>query len=693
MAWTSTSGVGPWTKSGTTRDVVLADEPAPQNSAITLQIRQPADNVYLILRGSPDGRSGIEVMVDAANVVIRLVEYAVTISTYSTTPHTLTAGSAFTLDVRPLNNNIEVRLNGDTTALVTQAVGDQFEFQDKVGFGSLVNGAIVQGFSVCELVAETADRADVLVMVRGGELWAATDLTGINRIAAGVMVSVGDVDMAELEQKLYMVDGTNARIFDPADLSVTPYTPTAGAGLIGAVESSPGVYIPGTTTATIIERHISRLWFAGMKGDPQNVVATAVDDPLDLDTGIPDLPGRAFALNVERGKIGQPVLALQSSSATTLIVGCSGSFWAIRGDPTLGAVDVTPLTLDVGVSGREATTLASEGLVIAHTGSGLYMVPEGGAPTPVSMGTLTQLIQVDNAATDYRVQVIRDTRRHGTHVFLTLREAGESVHLWYDERIGGYTEPGGFFPESLPDDAGPTAVVIWNGLVVMGGRDGQLYIFDDDAKTDAGTTIDSYAAGSLLHDGDTFKGILHGRGHLLLSDDSDAVVVKMYGGVTAEEAFDPTVADLLWTRAVSGRSTIIDRTGMGSFLVVNWESNGTNGTSWLVEGMQFDTTATDIRRRSRAVPPTPPVPCTAPVPASGGGGFDPPDPGGIPVVWPDLFLGIDPSGLGGGVGDTGGFVYIPLSDIVPGDGPGGGPIVTIDGIPGGGSDGGVIVPF
>lgn len=697
MAWIPSAGnVGPWFHSGTARDVVLAADPMPQNSAIVAQVQRPDDYVFVLLRSSPDGRSGIEVLADPANVIVRLVEYGVVTTTYSTTAHTLTPNTAFILDVRVLNNVVEVRLNGDTAALVEEDIGTQFEFQDVVGFGSETDAARVLAFSVCELIAETAERADVLVMVRGGELWAATDTDGINRIASGVMVTIGDVDMAELEQRLYMVDGTNARVFDPSTLSVTAYAPTAGAGIIGALDDGSGGFVAGTTTATIIERHISRLWFAGMKGDPQNVVATAVDDPLDLDTGVPDLPGRAFGLNVERGKIGQPVVALQSASATTMIVGCSGSFWAIRGDPTLGAVDVTPLTLDVGVSGRDGMTLASEGLVVAHTPSGLYMVPEGGAPTPISMGTLTQLIQVDNGPIDYRVQVIRDTVRHGTHVFLTIREAGESVHLWYDERIGGYTQPGGFFPESYPEDIGPTCSVIWAGMVILGGRDGLLYVFDEDAKSDAGVTIDSYAAGSLMHDGDTFRGILHGRGHLLLSESSDACTVTMAGGVTAEEAFDPAIADTLWTRRVAGRSTIIDRTGSASFLVVNWESTGDADTSWLVESMQFDTTLTDIKRSGRVVADAPPPPSEPPTtevedddePDSGDGNDDGDD-GDEPEFWPFLYLN---EGYQSGTGGQSGSGTVSVGPMVGGDGGGGGGYTGVPGQANGIGDGGVVVP-
>lgn len=692
MAWTgSTGGVGPWTKTGTAREVVLANEPAPQNNALVYQVGAPEFNVFALLRSSPDGNSGIEVLVNATDVVIRRVEYGVVAQTYSTTAHTLASNQAYTLDVRPLNNTVEVRLNGDTTAIVTEDLGTTFEFQTTVGFGSSTAGARVLAFSVCSLTAQTADRADVLVMVRGGNLFTATDQTAMTRRASGVMDLFADVSMAELEQKLYMVDGSNARIFDPATLTVTPYTPTAGAGLIGATDDGGGGFVAGTTTATGIVRHISRLWFFGMKGDPQNIVATAVDDPLDLDTGS-DLPGRAFALNAERGKIGQPIVSAQSSSATTLIVGCEGSIWAIRGDPTLGAVDVSPMTLDVGTSGREAMTLASEGLVIAHTPSGLYMIPEGGTPVPVSMGTLTELIQVDNATTDYRVQVLRDTVRHGTQVFLTLRETGESVHLWYDERIGGYTRPGGFFPEQYPDNIGPTCSTIWRGMVVMGGRDGKLYVFDDSAKDDAGTAIDSYATGSLLHDGDTFKGIKHGRAHLLMSDTSDQCRVSMYGGVTADESMDPVAGDLLWSRVVSGRSTIIDRTGMASFLAVRWEGTETVGTRWLIEGMQIETTLTDIRRGSRSAPVVPPGPCPAPSPAvptpdpdfDTGDGNDDDEP--EPEFWPELYIGVSFSTANGTVNDQ-----PPQVGPFPGE-PGGGnqpPNVSFESA--GGVNGGVVI--
>lgn len=598
------------TDAGATRLVVVAGTALPALSSVVCRIADPAKQVAVCVLCSPDGRSCYEVYTTggtSGNIRIRRVLLGTAASHVSTSAHGLTTAVPYNLEVRVIRGVISAYLDGSTTAAVTYTVPatDPFLLFDGFGFASSVNAAKVLSLQVCSLIAELSERTEVLVAVSGGEVWASTDGETISRVDSRAMNPTGPVSMVEFEQKMYMVDGTNARIFDPSDMSVAAWVPTSGS-LPGAI-----VGVDGSTNGTFLENHIGRLWIGGMGDDPQNIVATAINDPLDLDTGS-DLPGAAFALGVsDTAKIGQPVVGMLSTSSSRILIGCTGSIWEIRGDPTLsGAVDVNPLSRDFGISGKDAWTMAGEGLVVAHARQGVVSIPEGGSPQIISRGTLT-IAPLENRdwLNEGTTQVIRDVSRHGTHVFLTLTD-GESTHLWCDERINGLSEAvGGYFPESYPDVCGPMASCVYRGEVLLGGTDGYIRVFDDDYKHDDGSTIVSNAPLGLVVDPDLQHDTLLEGGELILSVDSDPITFTVYEAATPEEAYGVRGDRLTRYSKVSGSRSIIPLTRRcRAGAIVCDLSNASLFRSWVFTSCQITTTPVQRIHKRYTETTTPPYP-------------------------------------------------------------------------------------
>jgi hypothetical protein len=553
------------------------------------------------------------------NVIIREVNFNVAGSALATGAHGQTTSVPFTIGVRVLPTKIDVVFNGsDTPALsYTLPVPNPLGNLTGFGFSSSTSGSVVTFLKQCQLQSVTQSRAEVLVGVAGGELWASVDGTNAFLVQRGVMVSSGQVSMVEFGQKMYLVDGTNAKIYDPSDNSISDWTATAG--------SLPGFTVSGTTTATIIENHLGRLWLAGMPFDPQNLWASAVNNPLDWDTG-DQVAGSAFALTAAAAaKIGQPIKAILSTQSSRLIIGCTRSFWELTGDP-ISSVSVNRLTEDFGVSGKDALTLAGEGLVIGHSMHGLVAIPLSSQPQLVSAGTLSAIIQIPDTDS-LLVQVLRDVTRHGCHIFLSNAASGNpATNIWYDELVGRFGSappsqlasmyggtPGGYFPETYPDAVGPTASVAYLGKVVLGGRDGFLRVFDDSVYSDTGTAIATKAALGMVIDGDLDHDTLIESGVVYLSDNAGAVSMTMFGGGTPEEAYVGANRWQHWQKNTIGKVTPFARRSRSTAQVL--EMAQTSGTlTWAVEEVQITTTPCMLTRRTRTVPPPPPVPCPVYVP-------------------------------------------------------------------------------
>ncbi len=562
-----TLGASGWTLGVSKRSAVLFGE-QPDEVSVRIEVADPDASAMVLLRSSADGRSGYEVGVvkEFSQYFLRarrVWEGAVVLDSGGTDPYLvnaasdipntptananlnvttrLTAGEPFTVEARIAGGRIEVFLNDEGTPSIrhTQSTAQTppaatgtfdpagagtFALLRHVGFVAAASGTVVRSVRVASLAGQRTSRDDMLVAVAAGDVWVSQDAAMV-RVATGALPSTGPVEMREFNGRLYMIGGGQARVLDPLTLNVSPWVPTKG--------TLPGQETAGTTTAAVLGTHATRLVLAAAAGDEQNATFTAVADALDLDNGS-DLPGRSFTLAGQRPlKVGQPIIGTIEASNSALIVGTSGSIQQVLGDPALGSIETQVLLDDTGISGPRSMVRAQEGVVVAHGPQGLMVIPVGGQPANISIGTLNVGITLDSTE-NMSVLVARDPVRFRTWVFMVPTDLSAGRHWCYDERVGGFAAGmGGFRPQSFPAAMQPLAACVWKGRLILGCADGYLREFDDAATTDDGEPITAYATMPLIGDGVAGDALMTDL-RVLLTRNSGPTRVRVMTADTAE---------------------------------------------------------------------------------------------------------------------------------------------------------------
>jgi len=656
MAWTLDATSGVLTHAGTTRDFWDPGVTLPAQVEIRCQLQAYSHNIKVLVRGSLDGRTGYEVGIEGSNLIIRKITVGVTGSALQTTAHGLGASESFTLVVRLTADEIKATVVKTSGAeLSVTETSDDWSAQTAWGFVSAVDGATIGQATYAEVGLTSTTIADVLVIVVGGDVWANYG-NGFERLGSRAFPTTCQVSMDTLDGHVYAVGGGKAIDIDPGARTVAAWTASSG--------SLPGADGAGTTKASVVCSYSGRIWLGGIEDETNNLYASAIGEPNTWDTAELE-EGRAVAVGVGRTQaVADAVVALCVSSTNALLIGCTNSLSVLLGDPA-EAGQLVPLSQSNGCSGLNAITTASEGLNVVHCPEGLYLAQPGASPTPISRDVLTELIQYPRVyRSDYQVTLIRDPARHGLHIFLS-QESG-STHFWYDERTGGYEAgAGGFFPEQYPFT--PTCAAIWQGRVIIGTSDGHLVEFvDDGSRSDYGTTaIDGYFTLTLVdedpYDNDTIVDHVYG----VLGVNSGDAELTVYGGQTAEAAYDSTERWSLGTFTLPQNPQRVYVRKRGSALALKLR-NATAAEDLVFEALEADVrTGRPLSRSGWKPALAVGTPCSVPVGSSGGGS----NTGGSPVSGPgagSVPYGNYASGAVSGAGSTpadpendGGTVTVP----------------------------------
>lgn len=607
-----------WTLSGSGRTAcIVPDAELSASAAVRMELFDTDVPVRAVLLSSPDGGTCIEVGVDGANIVIYQVEFGGVVATHDTAAHGLTADEPYTLEVYRQGTKISAYLNGATTAIVEwDNTGGVFEGQEHYGFVADTEGARVARATVCGLKPTRSSAKKVLLIICNGGIYAYENQS-LRTLSAAAFSATEDCWAVVYDQKVYAGDGRFAKVIDPIANTVEPWTPTAGF-LPG--QDSAQDRTEGKCSVTTAIEFFRRLAVAGGDDDPQNIINTALNDPLDLDTAASNR-GRAYGNDTDASKVGEPVRALIQAATGYMIIGCDNSMWSWEGDPTLDVPRVVPIHGSEGISGPDAIVKIQEGVTLAHSPSGLFLVPATGQAVPFSQGILTSGLRLDaDSIDDYIIMIGRDPKRQMTHVFLTTRASGSSVHYAYDERRGRWApDAGPFLPETFPDAVGPTAIGIYDGQLVLGSRDGHLYIFDDDAEDDDGTAID-FVCSMMVKAGDGQHDTIIDRVLLTLAADSADARISVYGGMTAEECYDTTNRRLLLraTVSTSNRQRPILRGARSPFMCVEIEA--ADGGQVDIESLEAAVDMGRLTTRRLASPMSSQTLCPPPSASNGGSG-------------------------------------------------------------------------
>lgn len=605
---------GIWTLAGSGDTALMAGEQMPQRGHWKVHCTDPLHGVRLRILASKDGRSAWEIGVDevgtGGDIFIRQVTFASAAAAVANDTHGIADGEPFILEARWADNVITGYINGVEIIDYTNDVAPTFEAHRWYGFVAGVAGAKVTREEIGELEALLAPRRDYLVRVVQGAIEYTADGVVWKTLKNGAFRTSGRVSLRELEQKEYGCDGSRTWVIDPAALTVTAYTATAG--------SLPGFTTAGTTTADLFEAFVGRIWMND-RLNPQNLTATAINDVFDLDTG-DDVFGHAFSQAAQDlPRLGEPITCIKALSRSVMFVGTDASMWEFVADTALALPELNPLHRASGISGPDAITLVAGGRAVAHSPDGAFVIVPGAREAiPLSALVLTAGITIPREdVAGYTVMVAHDASRHLVAFYLTPVESGVATHIIYDERVGGYmARNGGFFPDTLPARLGPTAVSPrpWNGKVPLGTRDGFCYeLSDETAEDDDGAAIDARFS-VRIDEGDLTQDTILHKLVILLSDDSDDVEYRVWGGRTPEEAYGGPGRWLLKQGTARAMNVKPDTRIVRAPCLVLELANDTRGERMSVEDVQVFTTTGRLSSRRRRGSTAPEAESEVPVP-------------------------------------------------------------------------------
>ncbi len=686
MSWTRNSLTDELTHDTTARECAIVSD-ATMSTAFDFSIQTRRDDfIKIVFLSTQDGRSCWELgVLDATNIVIRRVDFGVPASsgslgsypvqtdTGTKVAHGLASNTPITLKARWVDSQLELYLNGNKILSFDNHTLQTYVRNAYFGVASDGDGAKCSGLAFGPLVPIIDPSREGLLALGGQELWESLDGgVTISRVGRVLIDPNAEVSIEEFGGLVYIVGNNRAYVYDATapnadhQSKLFEWVPTAGT-LPGQAQGADNK--PGRTTATMLRRHINRVYFAGMPEDIQNAYATRTGDPNDLDTSDP-VTGYAFAFNAQRaGKIGAPIRGLFSQEPA-LLIGCDFTIWALVGDPVFDTASVENVTKEAGVSGPRSMCEGPSKTVYAHTPRGLFVIT-GVAGSNASGLVLTQYLNLDDAERDtYSVHLQRDPAGQALFIFLTKKATAadpspESVHLVFDERAAAIKQGGGgYFVDTYPASIGPVSSCVFNGKIVMGTRTGYLVVFDKNAKSDFDTAsadlkaaIASKAPLSIMaHPNLVRETIMHGA-TILMGDDSDAVKWRVWEGVTAQEVYEGAGRAMRSRGSIAGRRTRITQGARGAAVVIEIYNDEKDKT-WSFE--QLDVVVTEgglLSRASRTAKVAPGPPC-APHGASSGG-----SPGGSGSGFASG-AGAGGSGFGGSVGGSGSGIFSGRGSLV-----------------------------
>jgi len=637
-AWSYSATTG-WTLSNASSDriVRISKDPAPPSCEVLLSLKDTASQVATCLFVSKDTRSRWEFWADSVSGVcytqfINGVEWGT--GTVSLGAHSVATAVDYYLTVQKIGKDIVIKVTSGTTAEVKYnhtLENDDLADNTSWGFSAAANGASVLRALNYALEPANATRAEILNAVGGGILYSCSDEAGVLLKRIGrVAGTTGPVGIAEYNGDALIVGGGLANRYKPILESLEPWYDEKHDGSLGAGKFStlPGATQPsttasadytkgrGTTGATIIEVHNDRIFLSGWSERPDVVFASAAGNQ------------NSFILdNIELGDFGaytitvsDTVTCLKTLPSQNLLIGAKSKMFVHLGDPSFGRVD-TPQVSNSGITGPRSTETNDESVVVIHSTGGLYkMTSDSLIPQNITQTVLTDGIQIDpQRLDDYKVSMVRDPEHGRLHIFLTKVEVSNSIHFYYDDRVGGYRDGAGFmFPEIFPDIFGPTAAVRWRGKIVMGTRNGLLVTYDQSKKSDVtGLTtrvpVSSWMTMTLRAVANPVGDTIIESWRVQLSKTSSAIGCRVYGGATPEDLYSPD-ATILFSCSVEPYGPPYGEVLRSPAIALYLFNDGTEERYWELEQVVGSyQTGTMVSLAPRKTPTTPKAPTRAPV--------------------------------------------------------------------------------
>lgn len=334
-------------------------------------------------------------------------------------------------------------------------------------------------------------RVVTLVAVSGGNIYAASPggtswVQATNNTSRTTPLNTSGVVMSSsLNQKLYLVDGTNFCVYDPATNAVSDVVATSGTLPVGTDGGTP----------RLIATWRGSLVLGGLVKDSQNWFISAVGDATNWNY-FPNDPTVAQAIagnNSPLGLIGDTITTFISYTDDVLICGGDSSIYQFQGDPRFGG-QIAPITRSIGMAWGAPWCMGPDGTIYFFSNrTGIFaMTPGQGPPQRISQQIDNLLLPIDTGASTIRM--IWNDRFQGLQVYVSPTGSADdsATHFFWEQRAGAWWED-----QYAISDMNPLCCTVFDGndpgdrVALIGSWDGYVRAIDPTATDDDGTAIRS----------------------------------------------------------------------------------------------------------------------------------------------------------------------------------------------------------
>lgn len=339
------------------------------------------------------------------------------------------------------------------------------------------------------------------VLAASNGIFKTVDTAEFDAVATGTYdANAPYVQMVQAFSKVYVADGKDYYVYDPADDTTNGTVSKWASTSIGSIPSR----------CRLIEVWRGRMVVARNPDDPSDWAMSAIFQPDNWDQ-FPQVPSAAQAVSAENskaGKIPDVVNTIIPYNDDLCLFGGDHSIWRLTGDPMAGG-QLDLVTDETGISfGRPWTKDPMGRLWFVGSRGSLYMMSGTGQLDRVSEHRVSRSLQsIDFSA--YYVQLVWNYIDEGLHIFVLPFGAGGAIvdHWFFDAKNNAFHKDRF---GTTDDDIQPTAALQVDGddyddrVVMLGCEDGRVrrwgknqagtampYSDEQDASTDI--AIDSFA--------------------------------------------------------------------------------------------------------------------------------------------------------------------------------------------------------
>lgn len=252
-----------------------------------------------------------------------------------------------------------------------------------------------------------------------------------------------------------------------------------------SVSTTPKTFgsLPGKAALVCLYR--GRLILAGNPAYPFQWYMARQNNPYDFAYFANDPQAPVAGGNADAGELGDVITALIPYKDDYLVFGCANTVWVMRGDPAAGG-SLDEVSLTTGIFGPMSHCWDDKDNLYFFGTGGIYRIPPGfGPPENLTAGLLPNIVaDLGVGPSTHRIVMAYDRRRIGILIAITTLATGANTNYWFDLKTQG------FFPETYPAENAIYAAVYYEAQdsdyrrLLIGGADGYIRFFDDDAKDD-----------------------------------------------------------------------------------------------------------------------------------------------------------------------------------------------------------------